>query len=198
VPPRHKPLEELTLPGEIWKPVTLSPHYKVSSYGRVVTHRYCAGLRKGFKVHEHVRLLKQTKTVRKDRDHYIPYFKVRIYVACGKWIQKQVHHLVLEAFVGPRGPGQQCRHLDDNQANNRLDNLCWGTPLENAEDKRANNRIARGERSGASKLTEDNVRFIWQRYALGETQKYIAELMGCSDSTINSIITGKTWKHVKV
>lgn len=46
-----------------------------------------------------------------------------------------VHHLVLDAFVGPRKPGQECRHLDGNPKNNQLSNLAWGTHSENINDK---------------------------------------------------------------
>lgn len=45
-----------------------------------------------------------------------------------------VHHLVLEAFIGPRPEGMICRHLDDDRGNARLDNLCWGTHAENVAD----------------------------------------------------------------
>jgi hypothetical protein len=42
-----------------------------------------------------------------------------------------VHRLVLEAFVGPCPEGMQGCHRDDDPANNRLDNLEWGTPKQN-------------------------------------------------------------------
>lgn len=55
-----------------------------------------------------------------------------------------VHRAVLLAFVGPPQPGQVCRHLNDNPADNRwssdpkLNNLAWGSKKENAEDRVAN------------------------------------------------------------
>lgn len=43
----------------------------------------------------------------------------------------RVHMLVLEAFVGPRPTGMECRHFPDrDRTNNRLGNLQWGTPTE--------------------------------------------------------------------
>lgn len=45
-----------------------------------------------------------------------------------------VHHLVLEAFVGPRPVGLEALHGDGNPANNNVDNLRWGTRRENLYD----------------------------------------------------------------
>lgn len=45
-----------------------------------------------------------------------------------------IHRVVLESFVGPRPEGQECRHLNGNPLDNRLENLCWGTRKENAHD----------------------------------------------------------------
>lgn len=52
----------------------------------------------------------------------------------GKAVVRRVHRLVLEAFVGLPAPGEQACHWDDNPANNRLDNLRWGTRSDNALD----------------------------------------------------------------
>jgi HNH endonuclease len=49
-----------------------------------------------------------------------------------------VHRAVLMAFDRLPRPGEVCRHLDDNPANNRLENLKWGTKKENAADRIAN------------------------------------------------------------
>lgn len=52
----------------------------------------------------------------------------------GKKYCRLVHHLVLEAFVGPRPEGHECRHLNGNPGDNRLENLQWGTSTENSFD----------------------------------------------------------------
>lgn len=54
----------------------------------------------------------------------------------GKESKKKIHRLVLEAFVSPCPDGMECLHDDGNVANNRLTNLRWGTPSENAYDKK--------------------------------------------------------------
>ncbi|TXH10486.1 MAG: hypothetical protein E6R04_05275 [Spirochaetes bacterium] len=61
-----------------------------------------------------------------------------------------VHRLVLEAFVGPRPEGNECRHLDGNPSNNNLGNLAWGTPSENQRDS-----LAHGTHAQASKAKCD-------------------------------------------
>lgn len=52
-------------------------------------------------------------------------------VAIGKGNSRQVHQLVLEAFVGPRPAGCEVLHLNHNPADNRLENLRYGTRSEN-------------------------------------------------------------------
>ncbi len=48
---------------------------------------------------------------------------------------RNVHLLVLEAFVGPCPPGLECRHLDGDKGNPALSNLVWGTRGDNNRDR---------------------------------------------------------------
>jgi hypothetical protein len=66
----------------------------------------------------------------------------------GRDDQRFVHRLVLQAFVGPCPEGMECRHLDGNSANNRLENLAWGTCSENSADMVKHGRAGRGRRDG--------------------------------------------------
>lgn len=50
----------------------------------------------------------------------------------------KVHVLMLATFVGPRPPGMYGRHLNDIKADNKIENLAYGTPLENNRDTIAN------------------------------------------------------------
>jgi hypothetical protein len=52
----------------------------------------------------------------------------------------RVHHLVLENFVGPRPPGLEGCHWDDDKSNNRLTNLRWDTQSSNRKDAVRNGR----------------------------------------------------------
>lgn len=51
-----------------------------------------------------------------------------------------VHHLVLEAFVGPRPPGAVGCHYDDNPENNSVANLRWASQSDNVQDAIRNGR----------------------------------------------------------
>lgn len=53
----------------------------------------------------------------------------------GSVTYKRVHQLVLLAFVGPCPEGMEVRHKDRTRANCRLDNLHYGTHLENMADR---------------------------------------------------------------
>lgn len=64
----------------------------------------------------------------------------------------RVHTLVLIAFVGPRPEGMVCRHLNDNPADNRLENLAWGTYSENSRDSVRNFKEGKVKRRGQPKM----------------------------------------------
>lgn len=68
------------------------------------------------------------------------YPRVRL-TKSGEQANHSVHHLVLEAFVGPRPfPEAYGRHLNDQRLDNRLSNLAWGTASENNHDRVRNGR----------------------------------------------------------
>ena len=64
----------------------------------------------------------------------------------GERHRRYVHHLVLEAFVGPRPEGMKGLHRDDDPHNNNVSNLYWGTMRDNALD-----RVRNGNDPGARK-----------------------------------------------
>lgn len=116
-----------------------------------------------------------------------------------------VHHLVLIAFVGPCPPGMECRHFpDNNRANNKLENLQWGTPKQNQADRIHNGTnngfikrdTAKGTRNSFAKLTEFVIPFIRNRIAEGCSDKEIASDYQVHPSTISLIRKRKTWRHV--
>ena len=104
-------------------------------------------------------------SIRKDRPMRPSYtnsgnYPLLILSRNGKQTGKYVHHLVLEAFVGPCPEGMEARHLDGNSYNPDLTNLCWGTSSENKFDEIHHGTHAEGSRTrcdNGHELTEDNV-----------------------------------------
>lgn len=112
----------------------------------------------------------------------------------GKQYTRRIHRLVLDAFVGLRPKGMQSLHDDGNRQNNRPDNLSWGTPLKNAEDRDRHGKTMRGEQHIRSKLTWLKVDSIRDRYkAGGVSQQMLADEHGVHPSVISAVIRLVTW-----
>lgn len=134
------------------------------------------------------------------------YLTVRLYQGKGKSIIRQISNLVLETFVGPRPPGMEaCHDPDPDKNNNRLCNLRWDTPKENAQDAvrwRAKHGIKkqmpshRGSKNHFAELTEAKVLEIRRRLAEGEKGKDLAEEFHVSRPTISDIKHRRSWVHL--
>ena len=99
---------------EIWKAIPgYEGLYEVSDQGNVRTFRRGAN----------GRLLKPG---RMPQGH--------LSVALGRGNSQCVHKLVLLAFVGPAPDRHECCHNNGNPADNRLENLRWGTRSDNIRD----------------------------------------------------------------
>jgi hypothetical protein len=70
------------------------------------------------------------------------YLQVVLYPGDGTRVQRPIHRLVLEAFVGPAPEGAMALHADDDKVNNHVSNLRWGSRSENALDAVRNGRHA--------------------------------------------------------
>jgi len=110
--------------------------------------------------------------------------------------QCYVHHLVLEAFVSPRPPGMQCRHLNGLRTDNRLANLAWGTHEENCADTVRHGRTTIGARNASAKLTEEQAREVLALKGAGMSQTVVGARFGVGESCIRRIWRRQTWKHL--
>ena len=116
----------------------------------------------------------------------------------GKTHVKRIHRIVLETFVGPRPLGMECRHLDGNPINNRLENLKWGTRSENQQDAvrhgTSGGLKSRGERGYFSKLSDRDRRLIFSVYHDGAyTRRELADHFGMSWGAIADITRDNYW-----
>ena len=109
---------------------------------------------------------------------------------------RRVHTLVLTTFIGPAPQGKQCRHRNGNRSDNRLKNLCWGTPQQNMDDRTKHGKTSRGESAGRAKLTEGLVLEIRRMRASGKTLEAIAKAVGVSRRQVGRIYNRQAWTHI--
>lgn len=111
-----------------------------------------------------------------------------------KFISKKVHQIVLEAFVGKRPFGMVVRHLNGVAIDNRISNLCYGTPKNNSEDGIKLGETPRGEKNGQAKLTKEDVIEIRKLFFTGGcTQEDISKKYPVSRRHVNDIVNKKYW-----
>ncbi len=167
---------------ETMKPINGFKNYTVTSDGRVWSRH-----RKGVKG-------RWLKTATHRSGH--------LYVSLcvnGKQFYRHIHRLVLEAYVGPRPAGMECRHLNGNPTDNQLDNLCWGTRSENIQDAIQHGTHPgfknNGENNGQAKLTEKDAQFIFDSCYNGtHTRRELTSMFPVSRTTINGIANRRKWR----
>jgi hypothetical protein len=172
---------------EVWKPVVgcegsyeVSDHGRVRSLERVIKRRY----RDGFRYQNVAAAILRPSASTE-------YLSVTL---LGRKT-RNIHDLVLEAFVGPRPVGgrYEALHKDGSRTNNNLWNLRWGTSKENKDDAAKHGVQARGEKCGAAKLDAEKVRAIRDS---GLPLKYFEEAYGVSRQAICQVRNHQTWKHL--
>lgn len=167
---------------EEWRPTNVDPDYEVSSLGRV----------RSWKPERNYAPRPKEARIRKLKVDRYGYNTVTLRVG-GTRKHFTVSYLVAVAWHGERPEGCEVRHLNGDSSNDRPDNLTWGTPLENSNDKEVHGTKVKGEAINTAKLTEDDVRSI---LASDEPVADLAASYGVSIGTIYHIKQGRTWKHV--
>lgn len=174
------------LPGEEWRDVVgWEGLYAVSSFGRVKSFDRVTGKARK----QPGRLLAQST----DGGGY-PF--VALYHKPRKRYAK-VHHLVCEAYIGPKPEGAVVNHKNGIKTDNRVENLEWvSSSANNRHAYRAGLRpYLRGVDGPTTKLTEAQVRYI--RAMRGtKTQRQLANELGVDKSTVQSAQVRRSWKHL--
>lgn len=119
----------------------------------------------------------------------------------GKRVNRGIHQLVADAFIGERPAGKEVNHRDSDKLNNHSDNLEYVTKLENMNHAiRAGRRwVPCGEACVHAKLSEAAVMAIREEaYAKGRPYgcRDMARRYGVSKCTIRRIVDRVIWKHV--
>ena len=160
----------LTASKEAWKTLPSDSRYEISDLGRVrnkKTNRICKGSTTptGYKV-----LVLNYKD-KKSKGVY-------------------VHREVLAAFVGECPAGLHVSHLNGNNSDNRLSNLCYETPLKNVRRKKEHGTQTYGETHGTAKLTSAQVLEIRDKRKKGFKLLELSDLYGVSFQHISRICRG--------
>lgn len=163
---------------EVWRPVRgFKGFYEVSDRGRVRS------------LDRIVRLRKRGRVLRPGRSSN-GYPSV---VLSGR-VKKSatVHSLVAEAFLGPCPAGKQVRHIDGRRANAAAENLLYGTPKENGQDRIRHGTVIRGPQHKRAKLSWAKAKRI--RQLRGRvSQSKLAVRYRVSPAAIQAVMDGRTW-----
>lgn len=98
----------------------------------------------------------------------------------------QVHQLVLLTFLGPVPKGMEVRHLNGDPADNRIENLVYGTRTENILDVYAIGKPWRV-------LTSEEVLEVRTALSRGESGVTISKRFGISESNVSAIRNGVSY-----
>ena len=100
-----------------------------------------------------------------------------------------VHRLILLTFVGPCPEGQEGIHADGNSKNNRVENLRYGTHVENCQDR---------TRHGKHRFLPSEIPAVRERIASASrgARTALAEELGVSTHLLESIALRKAYGWV--
>jgi len=165
--------------NEIFLDIPRITKYKVSNLGNVIS----------FARKEHVKMLKLNK-------ESTGYTSVKLPVN-NKFRTCLVHILVAKAFLKNPENKKQVNHINGIKDDNRIENLEWVTPKENAQHavKTGLTKIKYGEETSNSKLKKEQVKKILELSKTMSARK-IAKIYGVDNTTISDIIRGTSWKNL--
>lgn len=111
------------------------------------------------------------------------------------------HRLVAEAYI-PNPNNFPCvNHKDGNKQNNEVSNLEWCTYKQNMEHASEHGLLKTiGSKNPASKLTEEDVKYIKSVYKKGDLEygsSALGRKFGVDHKAIWAIVNGVTWRNVE-
>ena len=104
-----------------------------------------------------------------------------------------VRSLPRRGVAAARPNGAVCRHLNGDPAKNCVENLAWGTRLENSRDAQIHGTWQHGEGHHNAKLTAVQAQAIM--HLRGKmSASAIGEAFGVAAMTVHDIHRGRTWR----
>jgi len=114
----------------------------------------------------------------------------------GGQVRKQLAWWILLAHVGPPPTDtHQASHHNDDAMDNRLENLAWKTPAENARDRITNGKLPKKYKKITKELAVE-IRRLKSEEGLPATQ--ISDLLNASYTNVLAVLSGRTWRKVNV
>lgn len=114
----------------------------------------------------------------------------------GKVKNFYVHQLVAAAFIGKRPKGHQVAHWNGNKKDNRVLNIRYATPKQNAADRKRHGTHLTGEKVNSAKLSSLQVKWV-RTNARKMSAVKMSRRLNVSRTTIGLILHNKTWRHVR-
>lgn len=113
----------------------------------------------------------------------------------GRRVQVLAHRRAYETAIGPIPAGLCVLHRCDTPACTEPAHLFVGSRAENARDRDAKLRQARGHQNGRAKLTTAQVHQIRVLLATGAKQADVGAVFGVSQTAVSKIARRKRWAH---
>ena len=133
------------------------------------------------------RIIKERIRKPRDAGSITRYLRVNLFIGEDKPIEKLVHVLVVEAFIGEVKEGKVINHIDGNSLNNNLNNLEIITHSENMTDM--HQRIKKKRQSYKYKLLDTQTGIIIEF----DSSIKLGEELGLSSASVRNYANG-LWK----
>lgn len=123
------------------------------------------------------------------------YGRLRVLVG-DKWKTANANRVSWEIHYSDIPDGLFVCHKCDNKLCVNPEHLFLGTPKDNTQDMLSKNRHSKGSSHPVSKLTEEDVKRIFDLRENGLTHQEIADHFSVSRTNVTYILNRKIWKAV--